>query len=558
VMTPCALGERCSFDAGSPRCVLDPTAPACKPGSSVCVDSDTALHCSRDGSGYSVQSCPPTAPCVEGGCRGPVCTVGESRCQGFPNPPLRDVVLNCRDGESWEQVTCAPQELCVFDGIAPGDAPALANWWGSGQGQPPPVPLPFPLTASCQPSNCLPFSGSYALAMCGDPTDPAHDSNQYLSRCEGYPPFSGYAWVPYRCPEPTECVTPRSSAVSAYCGSSCLPGDVRCSGNRLGLETCGGSGEWDAAPEACENGRLCAINEGTAACIDPECAYFMLQEPGNGGRCETVSAFRPCGRDGLLRDVDPTCKHCEIAPSAVFVPPVLPSYRPGTCTGPMGDDQCKLGDRYCTSTDQYWECEGPDWSGAELHRCPAGNQCFVTIDPLSGASRATCAECEPLSAACNEDGSIAYCDRNGRLQGPSPCPVGTCQWGIRPDGSNGFGCRTQCVPGAIQCVSPTQYQKCGVDGRFGPTSFTCENGNLCHLGGDGTTDVGCVQCAGPSHDRTRSASGLPDSRCVGNALSECQLDDTWGPPHECTDNTQCQQAGTGEDGTWVWANCAAL
>jgi hypothetical protein len=552
VMTPCALGERCSTEPGSQRCVPNASAATCEPGKSVCLDGAIALHCSPDGSGYAVQSCPATAPCLAGACRGSVCAIGEAQCAPLPHvSEQRDSVLTCVDGESWEYIPCGRREICVFDGIAPSDAPALASWWGSGQTGSPPVPLPAPLTASCRPANCLPFNGVYGNPVCGDPTNPALDSNRYFSRCEGFAPFSGYEWVPYRCPDLTECLPPGADSDIAYCSSACLSGQVRCAGDRHGVEICNQANQWNAV-EACEKGQLCAtLNGGQTACIDAECAYFMNRGIDGGGRCETAGRFRPCGSDGLLGDVDATCRHCQLDESAVTTPSTA-TYGPGTCAGPAGGERCTVGDRTCSTIDQYWQCTGTNWSSAELHRCPTGTLCFPGLDLQTGDYRAVCAECAPGSTQCNDDGTIEYCDVDGNWQGPTKCAVGSCKWGIRADGSNGYGCRTQCLPDSVLCTSPTEYQKCGADGQFATTSFTCEGGNLCHTGG-GLPDVGCAECVGPTHDR--HATSVADSRCEGNALVECLPNDTWGPARECTGNTQCQQIdGAGDD--WVWARCA--
>jgi hypothetical protein len=555
VMTPCALGERCSEDRAQGRCVVDPTTALCEAGSNVCFEGN-ALHCLPDGSGYSVQECPDSAPCVEGLCRGEVCIAGESRCEPIATPSsFRAGVLTCVDGSGWAFTACAPGDECLFDNIAPSDAPTLASWWGAGRPGAPPVPLPSPLTASCQQPDCSP-AASYSGAVCGSPSDPGLDPRQYFSRCEGNVPFALNEWVSYRCPEPTEC-DPNRAQEFALCSSTCLPGDQRCSSKGSGLETCNEAGQWGGDIEPCESGTLCvAANGGGPACVDPECAYFahQWQPETRGGRCESEHTFRPCGRDGKLGDVDANCRYCNLDPNAVSTPETPKPFFPGRCVGPVGAEPCEVGERSCTSVDQYWECTGPTWSSAELHRCELGTVCFG--DPRPGVQQARCGECEPRSARCTDDGEVAYCGSDGKWLGPVECEVGICMWGQRADGSSGYGCRAMCLPGSVTCFSATEYRACAADGSLSDTVSTCAAGKQCRSGGAGP-DLGCVECAGPDHAVTSFGFGVPDSRCVGNAISECLANDTWGPARNCPNDTQCHEAESGADGS-IYANCQPL
>lgn len=559
VMTACALGARCSTQPGSQRCVPDPTAASCEPGSHVCLDASTALHCGPDGAGYAVQACPATAPCTNGLCRGERCTLGEARCEFLFNSELyRSALVTCVDGTNWEIDDCSPGEECTFAGVARTDAPLLAAWWNGGRVGRPPVPLPEPLTATCAPYGCDPLSPGN-VPVCGSPMDPTLSSTENFSLCEGHPPFSSYEWTSYRCPAPSECDPNLARTTGELCSTECFPGDVRCSPDHLGLQTCNEAGTWNVAGP-CDKGQLCA-NGGQfrPACADAECAFYLNRAQRSGGRCESDTRYRPCGPDGLLAAVDPTCTRCKLEPEAVSTPATPAPYAPGSCVDPLATSPCDLGMRYCASADQYWQCVDSSWSSAEIQRCPVGTHCFPSLDPVTGAATAQCGDCEPGDARCTDDATLQVCDAQGHWQAPVQCAVGFCQWGTRADGTAGHGCRTECLPGSVNCLSATQYQKCGADGRFGATVLTCVTGTTCRVGLQ-PPHFGCVACVGPNHARGGAmfglpgSFGLPDSRCEGNALSECQADDTWGRPRECGPNAVCQQTVSQFDAS-VRATC---
>jgi hypothetical protein len=445
----------------------------------------------------------------------------------------------------------------VFDGVLPSDAPKLLSWWNAGQVGEPPVPLPTPRSASCQPAACSPgFNSPYLSVQCGDPSQPSASNTDTYSSCEGYPPFSSYQWVSYRCPEHSHCDPARVRLSAEVCTlEGCFSNDVRCTSDRLGLETCDDSGSFQPLA-SCGAGRVCETNDfGLAVCVDAECAYFInLHRAERGGRCESATRFRPCGADGRLGAVDASCGDCELEP-AVSSPGIPMPFQPGVCVGPRGNELCTKGETSCTSADQYWECTGSTWQGAKLHRCPTGTNCFVKPDPQPGQQEAVCAECSPGNARCTNDFTVQFCDASGRWLTPTQCD-GFCRWGERVTGESGYGCQPECLPDSAVCVGSNSYQKCGPDSRLDDAITSCPAGTSCRTSQRGTS-LGCVECIGPSHAAATDSFDLPDSRCQGNSLIECQDDDTWGPARDCGSKARCVQT-TSVGSPAVWATCTLL
>jgi hypothetical protein len=552
LMSACSPGERCSTDRAV-RCEPDPKAKTCAAGSSVCLDDGTALHCAPDGSGYTLQTCPASAPCADGLCKGPLCVAGESRCDiAFSTAGTHASVSTCADGKSWTQKACRLGQVCVFDGIARSDAPALSTWWIAGQVGKPPVALPVPLTASCEDSDCNPEVGDDVLPVCGNPMRPELSSTEYYSVCEGLLPFASAEWVSYRCPAPAECDSNLLRNNFVPCSTGCFSGDMRCSPDG-GLQVCDDAGNWGAA-QACAGGRVCAGSyDFPASCVDAECAFFINGHRlgVGGGRCESVSKFRPCDGDGMLGPVDDSCNHCVPDPGAVSTPLTPERYSPGTCEQPYSTSFCERGEQMCASQAQYWECAGTTWSGAELFRCPVGTECFESREPTTGKQAVVCGECPPSDTTCVDDTHPKTCGPNGYWEEPTTCKLGVCQWGQLPTGNTGAGCRVECLPGTVTCNSATQYRACQADGRYSAATFSCLNGTTCRTDSAGV-GIGCLQCLGPSHTL---GNRVNDSRCEGNALVECLANDSWGPAQDCGASAYCQQSTSPFDGSSPSARC---
>ncbi len=222
VYRPCPTGTTCEKDA----CVLDENVE-CAPNSGVCADKKTVRRCNDEGTGYEQHDCG-SMDCIDGACRGPVCSEGERRCYDVREKDVvgqllsgtyqPGVVYSCNDdGSAWDLALCSAGEVCVYDGISATSVRAFVEDLKTAlqNDTPPPVfDVPETSRAACvEPECAAPFAlrglvgeapvstaGSF---ICGDPG--GEDPLSSYSLCEGLLPYQTLHWANYACPAATEC-----------------------------------------------------------------------------------------------------------------------------------------------------------------------------------------------------------------------------------------------------------------------------------------------------------------------------------------------------------------
>ncbi|HEX6274131.1 MAG TPA: hypothetical protein VFZ53_13880, partial [Polyangiaceae bacterium] len=582
VYAPCATNEAC--DDG--ECVVDP-AKGCTPNTGVCVDATHVKKCAEDGKSYApVETCPGTSTCSDGSCRGPVCTVGEIRCDDVRDGNVFSALARetyqpralytCVDGERWETEACPRATVCAYTDISATAVnrfvedlkSALAN-----DASPPLFVVPESSRASCQTPACAaPFAlrellgagyyeglffGSYA---CGDPTTEDASDVGSFSLCEGLPPYNNLHWANYACPRHTECAyeedpsQPDGSARAPVCQGACNDGDVRCY-DALGEATitCH-DGSWDPATiTRCADGareRWCRRNldaGGTnftqASCQDPACVVWQEEFetfaiPPGYGACGDDGLFYACRHDGTLIADEP-CPSCvrSSTPAPDISPPSrdpshFAGYQPGYCLA-----ECAEGEERCvdigsaTPSPFYYQCEAGQW--ATIASCASGQPCndYPSDPRLPDAPRRIlcgAVECFPDQTRCvGADGEpggerLATCNARGAWGPPVLCDRGTCTEDDQ-QASGTAACEDECIPRSKTCVDATNQATCGNDARYGAPE-TCLTRTACIAESAALARLGCVECVPRD---PADPERVPDSRCDADELEVCGLDGRW-------------------------------
>jgi hypothetical protein len=438
IYTACAQNEEC--DAG--ECVVIPEGVECTPNEAECVDSATLARCKASmddpsvGDGWETLECPDGAPCFDGACRGPVCTVGEVRCddirQGNVFNALQNgtydprVVYRCNeDGSAWNVENCAADELCVYDGISAATVSAyveeLKTFVQNGTfSEIPVLKVPESSRASCQTQECpvpytfrellsyyegsggLESAGSFA---CGDPLDSESEFGDSYSLCEGLPPYNRLHWANYACTGTSTCsytaqasIVDDSTIPGPECSTSCTPGAVSCL-DREHTVTCDDEGNYDLTSVTkcvsddderelwCGQTLSGANGLDSGQCLEPACVVWREQlntfalPPGTGA-CDGNGQFYQCLPDGTFAPAA-DCGQCVPNPLWTgLADSVFGGLPPGTC-----GEACVDGEQICVSdydspegpfpptgyaTPAYYTCSNGQW---ELNTCPDGQLC---------------------------------------------------------------------------------------------------------------------------------------------------------------------------------------
>ncbi len=530
VVTACEPGEFCTDG----KCAL---GGICSPGHTVCTDAQTRVTCLPDGSGYEEVTCPDTAPCVDGQCVGPVCTVGDSKCDdttlnvyanlyGYADSAT---LWTCEDGTAWVRSACGAGEACSFDNVrGEVDFAEIARFFeGDNSTALPDFPeIPEHPRASCKEPECsitqqsFFFEGDFA---CGNPSDESISATDNYSQCKGFLPFQNPHWETAACAEYETCDPNRLPAIP--CSSECTPGQTACYGSR-GIRTCQEDGTWGdvVACSSTGDGDYCgqsytASNVYEAQCGDNVCLnywsnYFEGNPSGEFGTCDASGQIRLCGPDGQLGEPQ-SCSEgtCQVRTTSTY-----DGYRPGLC-----ETECQDGQQYCIGGNQYRTCVGGTW---EVSACDAGMACQGSGDSL------TCG-CEEGDTRCS-GGAIQTCGANGQYGPSEECTFGSC------NSSNGIAlCVAECVPGEFECRSnSTEERVCDENGRWAAYA-SCDEGTECKRDNTGR-HLGCVECVGSG----TVYYGVPDSRCSNGELQTCQPDNTWGEPVACSATQACKQSSS--------------
>ncbi len=446
IYTACAQNEECEDG----ECEVIPDGVECTPNEAECLDSTTLARCKAStdnpsvGNGWETLDCPDGAPCFDGACRGPVCTVGEVRCddirQGNVFNALQNgtydprVVYRCNeDGTAWDIENCAADELCVYDGISAATVSTyvedLKTFVQNGTfSQIPVLKVPEHSRASCQTQECaVPYTfrellsyyegsgaansaGSFA---CGDPLDPDSEFGASYSLCEGLPPYNALHWANYACSGTATCAyTAQASLVDnstipgPECTTACTPGTVTCFDAEHTV-TCDEDGNYDLeSVSKCvsEDGRrelwcgpkLSGANGlDSGQCLEPACAVWREQlqtfslPPGTGA-CDANGQFYQCLPDGTFAPAE-DCGQCVVSSLWVGLDGgAFGGLEPGTC-----GETCIDGEQICVTdyvspnspqlptgfaTPAYYTCTNGQW---ELNTCPDGQLCasYTQQDP---------------------------------------------------------------------------------------------------------------------------------------------------------------------------------
>lgn len=552
VYKPCPTGTFCEMGA----CVTDESVE-CVPHTGVCADRSTSLVCNDAGSGYDEVDCAADdMECIDGLCRGPVCTKGEIRCDdvrdgnvvaqlisGDYNPYIR-YICNA-DGTAWDIVDCGQGEICVYDNIAATTINAfiedLKTELGGSSGSLSGLPafdIPETSQAECVVPGC---AAPYALRelgsdffyvsvtggsfTCGEPNgDNPLDS---FSLCEGLPPYNNLHWANYACPDATQCRyegQPSQSegesgpVTGPICHQDCRPGSIACfqgyPGSSGGIFTigestieCGPDGKWDytsitACADAGDREQWCGPNllgddsYDIGTCMEPACAYWF-QAYDTFALPEGVGA---CADNGefyqCLTDGSFDAPRDDCASCAVEAR-APGSNNPDTYAG------------YDPGT-----CVG----------CVDGQEsCLFVYDPITGTG-------SPFFRQCDNG---AWRIRN--------CPDGElCRDFVNLDQDSatyGLGdtiCGGDCTPFSSECGGDTgqQIRTCSADGTLGEFE-NCANG-ACTT--DQTTGFGVASCEAECIDGTFT--------CSGNFAYECTNRERFDfeNPVDCsTDDLVCVQ-----------------
>lgn len=524
---PCGAAERCTGGI----CISSANP-------NVCQDATTALRHLPNGT-YEVVKCPAGTACIGAGlCKGAF-VVGSSECLGIQS------VATSADGLTQTATACPAGQLCVVTSDQNGG------------------------TAACKASECTPSQPN--LAFCGNPKNPTANVGKAVSKCVATP--EGYKFVTTLCPDPASCI-PGTKPVNnnnnpkpptdATCGTSCVPGSSRCTGN--GISTCAADGTW-GLPTSCAPGSACMASPADpskALCGDPACVR-------NGGACDG-SNYRACTATGTLGPAAPCASGTCVAT--------------GVGGGGLCLTECSAGEERCASANStaYQTCVNGRWS-ATATSCAAGGKC-LTYTAANGKSAKLCgADCAPGTMRCSltdggpgGDGATQTCDATGKWGAAAACAIGRCA-------TNGTAaaCVAECVPGSLVCagnnngVPGTPYagrsgfQSCSAKGLLDPTVTGCAANTFCRskngraLVPAGATNA-CIACVG-SNIAGGNEDGLVDSRCStaagdapgNNASQICAADNTWtagltacangctGPaPHSGPTVPICSTTGNGD------------
>jgi hypothetical protein len=583
VYTSCGPNETC--DDG--ECVFDEDR-TCTPRDRACIDDKTAAICKDNGKGWKVTECPDGISCSDGACRGPVCVVGDTKCD---EPDFVSIVSSvaslkgaanfrllytCVDGKHWEATQCDTGTICTYDDIPVSEVERfsneLAEWYLLAYGAETATNFPKPpdtsnSVASCKAPECdapaqnfflltqafryFPFYGDPFLlevAQCGNALDSKADPTSAYSVCRGLPPYSNLEWSVTECPEPTTCSTEIAYGffgleIVPTCSSECVPGEVRCSWGSQGgsgsidsTQTCGPDGKW-GPPEACP-----------AIKYDGKEAYSAVCVPGHTGSSTVGTQSARC--------IDPTCAYWEQLPSIYG----LPSNEVGACT----------------EDGRFRRCN--DKGLLEAPKACDEGFCFdygAPNSPAAGQNAGFCqAECTDGEAYCFTGNTLRRCVNGEWSLDLDVCDAGvSCyDWYDNDKGYYGAICG-ECVPGHSYCdgdsivtcddgvyvESKCKYGTCVSAGDFvqceapclegqkvcnsdGSTSYTeCVNGQTVNKNcGAGTScridDHGvhyaCVECLGPK--TSGNDFGLTDAYCnaAGNVVS-CGNNNKYGSAKTC-------------------------
>ena len=518
----CLAGEKC--DAG--ECKADPNA-TCKLGQGSCLNPTTALRCRATLAGFEQIACPASTTCTgDGLCQG-ACVVGSSKC--LPDGS----VATCADGKTYTPTACAAGQLCVSTGTAPME------------------------TAACKAAECTPSANPGCGAVCGNKTNTAADQTKFTSTCVETP--AGYKWAATGCLAPTTC-TPNSvgcpGGAQASCTSECVPGQMRCSANQLGSQTCGADGKWAAAITNCNanagaGALLCMPkpdDPNKVVCGDPIC------DAGAVGTCQGVQ-IRACGNDGKLG----AAANCPAGTGqCVATGGAIGGVTLGACQA-----QCQAGDERCSSTTGFQTCVNGLWSTPQTCPAAAGTATCTNFTSTLGRPAKICnAVCAPGTQECRTvttgNDSIRTCSATGTWSADTACAVGVCQ--NNAGGGGSAACIAQCIPGSLMCMGGARAvagtEQTGTDsvgtctaaGKLPAAPVACGAGLACRKGIGGNAIVvggnACLECVG-SAVAGGNEIGQVDTRC-SNA----------GGTAGGTDSTQL----CGAANTWAGAttSCSAI
>jgi hypothetical protein len=532
----CANDEICNATTGD--CEVDLLGGVCEPGTAKCQGGLKSLVCHGGGTGYDVTDCPTEAPCRDGLCTGPVCSIGESFCETSSSstaPTISPRIRTCVGGTEWKYTDCPADQVC-------------AQRTDNDQ-----------TTASCVKRICNPSDSA-----CGDPSDATVDTGTYYSRCTLLTDGT-YDWVKFACSATESCdptlVISSSSTQVVGCTKKCTTGAQRCTNNGLSYQECSVDGEWgptiDCNTDASEPMRLCEPKPGlisgdlaTIVCADPVCRYIQTSTTTKeGGTCDGTKV-RLCDDLGRLAPQSASVA-CETGICQSVSTTSYGGYLPGQCK-----DDCKEGDERCvgSATPLFQTCLNGVWNPA-TQRCPNSEICWGYVQ--DGVQKKLCgAECTPGSRKC-EGTYIATCDDTGHWGTAQICDLGTCKTSAQTTGTV-TACTVDCVPGTKVCsgttklasdgisIGKTSEQTCTAEGTLA-TAVVCSGTMTCRTTRTGI-NIGCIECLGPNAPGG-NAMGLPDSRCStltteNDSLQICSSTNDWSSPLLCATGETCKLANT--------------
>jgi hypothetical protein len=573
VYKPCPTGTACIDGA----CAVNEDVE-CVPNSGVCANRSTARICNTEGTGYTEVDCG-DMECLDGACRGPVCSMGEIRCDdvregnvlaGLSSSSCSlnyqpTLVYECnRDGTAWTISECGPTEVCAYDNIAATTVNAYVEEVKTALRAGESVPLfqvPETSRAACvQPDCASPFalrefvsscvSNTGGSFLCGEPGGNDLDS---FTLCEGLLPFNNLHWANYVCPDGTECSyegNPNQSeeggvVLGPVCHQDCRPGTTACfsigSGGVGQVATsgeatidCGPDGEWDFSTiETCARkndtdlGReqWCGPSlKGTdesyniGQCMDPACAYWF-------GAYDTFAlpdGVGACGKDGLFYQCRQDGTFAEGRPC-------------GFCSLTTAPGS--------TNPDTYG-----GYDPGTCSDCVTGQQACVIPNSTSGGS--------PYYTQCGRNGEITV----ETCSGGAPCRDFT----DRDPDSDTYGlsriiCGGECTPFDTECGTTFETLKmirfCD-DGTW--TDFMdCEDGACTE---DNTTGAGHASCEAECIPGTFTCPSFRGAQAV-ECLSSGRYDDLnpfdcdVAAGESCIEGLGCRQCDDGSTGNRIETRC---
>lgn len=560
VYKPCPAGTACTNGA----CVVNEDVE-CVPHTGVCHDRRTSLVCNDEGTGYEEVDCG-DMECIDGLCRGPVCTKGETRCDDLRNgnviaeivagtyQPTVRYICNA-DGTAWDIVHCDAGEICVYDNIAATtinayieDIKRELGGSSASLGSLPSFDIPETSQAECvEPECAAPYAlrelvGDYYLDsltggsfVCGEPNgDNPLDS---FSLCEGLAPYHNLHWANYACPDDTQCrydgQPTQSEGESGpvrgpVCAQTCRPGSVACfqtstggSGtiNTTGEATieCGPDGEWDytsiaACPDNDGREQWCGPNlmggndYDIGTCMEPACAYWF-QAYDTFALPEGVGA---CANNGDF---------FQCRPDGTF--------------GSAQDDCAS-----CVVETRAAGANNPDtYAGYDPGTCTGcvdgQRSCVITYDPITGAGT-------PFYEECNDGAWRVRSCADGDI----------CRDFVNRDQDSdlyGLGdiiCGGECTPFTTECggTMGQQIRSCGANGNWRDFG-DCPTG-ACTT--DQTSSFGVASCEAECVEDTFTCSGGQAVPCTGDLRFDyenpvdCAADD-----RVCVENLGCVECDNG-------------